>query len=123
MTTYGLTDDGLVIKTAEVIREEINEDMREAFGQDFKLSDSSAAGKLVGIIAERYGILWELAETINSDQDPDAATGTGLDAVCALTGTLRNPATRSTVTETLTGTVGTVVGSGSLVQVDGTLTD
>jgi uncharacterized phage protein gp47/JayE len=120
---YGLTETGFVPKTFEVIREELNELLRDAFGQAVKLHDSAAFGKLTAIFAEREALLWELAEVINSSQDPDAAVDTALEALCALTGTVREAATYSWVIETLTGDPDTVVPSGSLVRVEDSTDD
>ena len=70
-------------------------------------------GKLAGIVAAMFGELWELLQQVASGQDPDAATGTLQDAVCAITGTVRLPATPSATTLTLTGTPTTTIASGS----------
>lgn len=113
MADYGLTATGFVVKTIEVIREEINILLRAAFGASIDLSDGSVEGQMVGILAEREALLWEMMEAVNASQDPDSATGTGLDALCALTGTTREAATRSTVALALTGDPTTVVPSGS----------
>lgn len=117
MPTYGLSVDGFLPKTLDVIREEINASLRSAFGTSIDLSDDSVFGVIVGAVAERYALLWELAEQVNSSQDPDAATGASLDALAALTGTLRDPATPSTVTLTLTGDPATLVSGGSQASV------
>jgi uncharacterized phage protein gp47/JayE len=114
---YGLFSTGFVPKPLTIEREEINEALRQAYGPSIDTSDGSALGQFVGIIAERLALLWELAEAVNTSQDPDGATGTGLDALCALTGTVRRAATASTVSLTLTGTPGTLVNSGSQASV------
>lgn len=106
---YGLTDEGLVIRTREVIREDINSQLRQLFGNSINLSDRSILGQIVGIISDRIGEVWELLEQVNSSQDPDKATKTLLDALCTLTGTFRPHAASSTVTLTLTGTNSTVI--------------
>ena len=110
---YGLTPTGFVPKTIEIIREEMNTRMREAFGASIDLSDGTIEGQMVGILAEREALLWEQLEVVYSSQDPDAATGTALDALCALTGTERRAASPSSVTLALTGTPATLVPSGS----------
>jgi len=122
---YGLTTDGFVTKTIEVIREEINDSLRSLFGTSIDLSDGSALGQFVGIFAEREALVWELAEQCVSSQDPDAASGTFLDALCALTGTTREPATHSTLAVAdggllLMGTVATLIPSGSRCEVGST---
>lgn len=111
--SYGLTSTGFVPKPLAVIREELNEWFRSSFGSSLDLSDGSIEGQFIGKLAEREALLWEQMEVVVSSQDPDAATGTALDALCALTGTTRNAAARSTVTLTLTGDPTTVVPSGS----------
>lgn len=120
MTTYGLTADGFVPKTLEIIREEINENIRVIYGTSIDLSDSSALGQIVGIFAEREALLWELAEQVNSSQDPDSASGARLHAIGALTGISPLAATPSTVTLTLTGTPATVIPSGSSASTSST---
>lgn len=114
---YGLLTTGFVPKNLEVIRDEINASLRDAFGASLDLSDGSAIGQTVGILAEVYALLWEVAEAVNSSQDPDKATGSALDALAALTGTLRDPAIESTATLTLTGTPLTLVAADSRASV------
>lgn len=110
---YGLTALGFVPMTLEVIRAQINERMRALFGASIDLSDGSIEGQIIGILSEREALVWEQLEAVNASQDPDAATGSGLDAICSLTGTLRHAAAPSEVTLTLTGTPATVVPAGS----------
>lgn len=122
MPTYGLTTDGLIIKTLNIIREEFNQRWKDAFGTSIRLDDRSFFGQSTGIISEVAALIWELLEAVNSSQDPDKATGAALDALCTLTGTLRPPATNSVVTLTLTGTpTSTTVPEGSIVTTDSTL--
>ncbi len=112
MTTYGLTTTGFVTKTFEVLQEEMNDALRAAFGNSINLTNGILA-KFRDIVCERYAECWELMEAVYSSQDPDKATATALEALCALTGTLKSPATYSTVTLTLTGTPATLVSAGS----------
>jgi uncharacterized phage protein gp47/JayE len=120
MTTYGLTTEGLVIKTLDVVREDLNTALRAAFGSSINLGDKSIFGQIVGILSERLSLLWELTEVVNSSQDPDKATGSALEALCLLTGTFRPAATYSAVTLTLSGTSTTVVPTNSIVSTDST---
>jgi uncharacterized phage protein gp47/JayE len=112
-TTFGLTPTGLVVKTTDLIRQDINALLVAKFGASFDTSDGSPDGALAGILAERYGQLWNLAQQVGASQDPDQATGAALDALCLLTGTFRTAAKSSTATLTLTGTPATVVASQS----------
>lgn len=120
---YGLTPDGFVIKTLPVIREEINESLRAAFGPSINLGDKSILGQIIGIISERIALLWEIAEVVNSSQDTDKAVGAALEALCSLTGTFRPGATFSTVDVVLCGDDGTVVGADSQIQTGSTGVD
>ncbi len=110
---YGLNDQGLVVKSRLVIRDDLNAALQLAFGTSINLSDRSVFGQLVGIFSDRLGELWELLEQVASSQDPDRATKALLDALCLLTGTLRPEARPSTVTLTLTGVDTTVVATAS----------
>lgn len=109
MPDYGLTDAGFLAKTAAIIRDEVDDELRTAFGASVPLGDKTALGQLSGIVAGVAGDVWELGEALHAARDPDQATGSAQDAVCAISGTLREAARESTTTLTLTGTDGTVV--------------
>lgn len=111
--TYGLTPTGFVAKTVDIVRQDISALLQAKFGASFDVSDGSPDGAVAGILAERYGQLWDLSQQVGSSQDPDQAVGAALDALCLLTGTFRLPAKSSLATLTLTGTPNTVVASGS----------
>lgn len=119
---YGLTVEGFIPKTLEILIAEVNEDLRAAFGSSINLTNGVLA-RIVAIFCERLADLWELAEEVNASSDPDAATSTALDAVSAITGTIRRLAARSTVVLTLTGTPTTLVSSGARVRTASTLID
>jgi hypothetical protein len=57
-----------------------------------------------------------LAADVANQINPDFAGGIFLDALCALSGIIRISATFSTVTASLTGTLGTVVPAGSIAS-------
>jgi uncharacterized phage protein gp47/JayE len=120
MTTYGLTEDGFLPKTLEIIQGEIGDELRAAFGPSLDLTDGSVIGQLVGIVSEREALLWELAEAINAGQNPDSATGRRLIELSALTGTRPREREKSTVTLTLTGSPNTLVTEGSRAGKAGT---
>lgn len=118
--SFGVTVDGFVAKSLEVIKAELEADWRSEFGASTDLDPQTPDGQIIGIMSERLAELWELAEASYAAFDPDQATGTALDALAALTGTVREPAEPSTVTATLTGTAGTVVPAGKTASVLGT---
>lgn len=112
----GLTEDGLVVETLETLRSGIDTEWQTEFGASVDVSDESPDGFLIGTVADSLAMLWELLEVIVSSLDPDAATGTRLDAISALTGTLREGELPSTTTLTLTGTPTTVVPADSMAE-------
>ena len=111
--TYGLTATGFLPKPLTQIRADMNTALQAAFGSSIDLSDRSILGQIVGILAEREALVWQLAQQLYYSMDPTAATGPALDALAALTGTTRLPATFSTVTGTFTGTPTTNIASGT----------
>lgn len=120
MTVYGLTSTGFTAKPLLTIKAELETAFQATFGQSIDVSPQSVFGQLIGIFAERESELWDAAQDVYSSFDPDGATGQSLDGVAGITGTIREPATHSTVTLTLGGTHGTVVPAGKQVSVVGT---
>jgi uncharacterized phage protein gp47/JayE len=117
-TTYGLTATGFVTKPLSVCKQELEAVFRAA-GLD-PSDPRSVEGQLVGGLAEREAALWDLAEDVYRAMDPDANEGDAQDAVAAITGTLREPAKKSTVTLTAAGTAGTVLDAGRVASATGT---
>lgn len=116
MSTYGVTPNGFVVKPLSVIKGELEADLRAEFGADVNLDAREPLGQLVGVMAERFSEAWDLAEAIYRAADPDGATGDGLEAIAALTGTRRAPATRSEAQAVLAGATGTIVPAGSAAR-------
>jgi uncharacterized phage protein gp47/JayE len=109
MTTYGLTEDGFHLKPLDVIAQAVRDRINVAIG----MVPTGALGDVIDSVAIGYSELWELTEGVNAAQDPDAAVGAQQDAVCAITGTNREPDRPSEVDLTLTGTPTTLVIAGS----------
>lgn len=112
---YGLTSVGFNPKTLDIIVSDITNTLQLAFGPSVDLSANSILGQLVQITAEEIALAWESVEAVYVSQDPDAATGASLDALAALTGTIRPAATFSSVTLTLAGTPATAIASSTQV--------
>lgn len=120
MPTYGLTTEGFLAKTLDIVRNDINTAIKNAFGATVRTDDQSILGQLVGILAERLALLWEILEIIYGMMDPDSATGAALERLALLTGTLRPQATFSAVNLVLTGDPATTVPSGNQVKTSST---
>ena len=117
--TFGITDQGFNPKRIEDIRTEINDVLRTVFGKGIDLDETDPFGQIRDIFAEREALLWEQQELIIGILNPANADGVNLDNVVSITGTVRDPATKSTVVLTLFGVVGTVIPAGSIVSADG----
>lgn len=116
----GLSDTGFEPKTLTEIKEELQAEYKALFGESIDLSDDGPFGQLISIQAEREALLWEAMETVYTQWTPDGATGTNLDNLTAITGTVRDPAEPSTVTAVATGTPTTVLLAGRVASVTGT---
>lgn len=116
----GLDSTGLTIKTTDEILDEINADMRATISPGLNLSSASVLGQINGIMASKLAELWEVARAVYSAFDPDGATGASLDRLAAITGTVRQAATKSRVTATVNLDDGFSQAAGTMVaHVDG----
>jgi uncharacterized phage protein gp47/JayE len=114
MPDYGVLPEGFRPQTIAEVREELEEELRQKFGRSFPLGDYTFAGHVVGTLAERLGLLWEVAELTYAAMDPDKASGDALRALGLLTGTFEDEPSASVVEAVLTGDDATVVPQGSL---------
>lgn len=117
----GLTSTGFSIKTLDEIKTEIQEALKASpqFGPNVDLSDTSVLGQLVGIFADRERQIWELAQAVYHASYLDTATGQALSYLTAITGTIRRPATFSTVVATINVDDGVTIPAGSAANVAG----
>src|SRR5216684_1655164 len=120
-TQFGLLSTGFIPKAITDITADLQAAMKSAFGASINVTPQSRFGQIIGIIAERYLELWNLAGAVHAAFNPDNALGQDLVNVAAITGTLPVIPTSSTVTETLTGTPNTLCPAGRQVAVQGTL--
>jgi len=117
--TYGVTDTGFSRKPLAVILAEIEADQKATIDPTLDVSAHSVLGQMNGVMARKLSELWELAESVYAAGDPDQAEAAQLDAIAALTGSIRKDAERSTVELTLALDAATTVPAGSVVSVDG----
>lgn len=118
---YGLTDEGFVIKRLSVIREEIQDRLKDlpAFGEGFILDPEEPMGQLIDLFAEREAALWELAQAGYTALNRDEAPGAALENLGNFIDFPKLEATYSTTPAAgllCTGTPGTVIPSGSQVS-------
>jgi Baseplate J-like protein len=110
---------GFVRRTAEDINQQILDDLVANLSPALDVSSSSPAGQIASAVTKIAAELWDGLEATYDAGDPDKNTGDGQDAVCAITGTSREPATHSQVRETLNLNAGATVPVGALMSVQG----
>lgn len=98
------------------IREDFEAFVAAEFGETVDWAEDVVLAELTAIMAQRLGAISEAAQAVYDSTDPAAAQGVQLSTQAAMVGVLRNAATASTVTLTLSGTAGTLVPSGKVVQ-------
>lgn len=120
MANYNyINSRGVIVPDTAELREEVEEEWREAFGDDLVLDPSTPQGVLITAEVEaRDGVVRNNAEVANQI-NPDLAGGIWLDAIWALTRGRRYPAARSVISgAVLGGQAGTIVPAGSLATVE-----
>lgn len=109
----GLTTTGLTIETIEGLLASIVADQLANIDVNLNTEADALIGQLNAIYAAALLELWELLEAIYQSGFVDTATGQSLVYLCALTGTIRREATRSTVTARFFGPDTTPVPAGT----------
>lgn len=115
----GLDPTGFTVKLLTEILQEIRTAQLNRIDPALDVSSEKALGQLNGIYSEREAVLWELVKVAMSAFDPDVAEGYLLEALCALTGTVRRPASRSLVECTVNLDASTTLPQGSVAHVQG----
>lgn len=83
---------------------------------NWNLDVSTPDGLKLATDSEVWANLDELGQSAYNSKDPNKAKGLDLDILAAITGTFRDQGTFSTVSLTLSGTPGSVITEGSLVE-------
>ncbi len=118
--SFGVTSAGFVPATIDDVKANLEAALKAVFGDSIDVSPQSNFGQWIGVSAEALADLWAAGEDVNASFNPDSAAGVALDNLCAITGTVRKVATKSTVTLTATGTPATVLAIGRIASVVGT---
>lgn len=102
----GLTSEGFELATLEDIVADIEGDQLATIDPALDVSAEQPLGQINGIVAKKLAEVWELDQTFANAMNPNAAEGFLLDNICAITGTTRIAARKSTVTVNCTVTAG-----------------
>lgn len=110
-----VTDQGYQLKTQNEWFEQ-EKALYEGIDPNWNLDPSAPDGLKLASDAETFSNLDEIGQRAYNSKDPSKATGNDLDIVSSITGTVRDQGTPSDVALTLTGTNGTVIADGALVE-------
>lgn len=116
MADYGVTNKGFVLKRADAIMEEIHSDLTAGFGCDTRSSEKSFLNVLVTTFTGQIADLWETAQDSYYAKYPSSADGISLDNAIQYGGIRRTAAKRSCYPLHCTGSDGTPIPEGSIVQ-------
>jgi uncharacterized phage protein gp47/JayE len=115
----GLDATGFTPKTLDEIKEELESSIQATWGAHIDVSPEEPIGQIVGIVCEPIASVWDALAALHAAFNPDTAEGLNLDAIAAITGTVRREATKSRVTARCTGDAGTVIAAGRIFAVEG----
>lgn len=113
----GLSYAGLEIKTIDDVLNDSRTRAADIFadlvpaGDIVDVSDNSALGRMIGVMAPSEASLWEALQQIYNSFNPNTAVGVSLDNIVALSGINRLVAMPSRAQVLLEGTVNTVISS------------
>lgn len=107
---------GIHTRSLAEYRSLLEDRFRESLGADLDLAPETPQGQIIGIVALALTEADEAVVQTGQALDVVTAIGVQLDDLGSLLQIARDPATRSTATITVTGTVGTQIPAGSRVQ-------
>lgn len=116
MGSFGVLPTGFSAKSTQDVLGEMEAAERVEFGDQIDVSSDQPLGQINGVLAAQVAELWELGQVVYSSLDPDQASAAALDAVAAISGSTRDPATHSTVTLSLNLAAGTQLLIGRVVS-------
>lgn len=123
--TY-IDSTGLIETDAATIQAQVSAEYVAAFGADLVVPDenniqasSTPQGLLINAETQARIAVADNNASLANQINPNVSGGVFLDAIMALTGSTRTPATQSVVYATLNGTPGTIIPAGSLASETG----
>jgi uncharacterized phage protein gp47/JayE len=105
---FGLTDAGFILKRLEDIKLEVEEGLRDSFG-DINTGSDAVFGQVIGVFSRSLAEVWEQMENVYNAMYPSSAEGTPLDNSASLVGVSRLQPSASTAVVQMKGTEATVV--------------
>lgn len=111
-----ITETGFDRTRLDELFADLQDKMITIFGADIDLEPDTVDGQTLGIFAEAYDNLTQLAEDVYHSFNPQTALGVALSRLVQLNGITRQAGIKTSVTLKLGGNEGTFVPLGSLVK-------
>lgn len=121
----GVTLAGFETKRFNDIVAELRENARNIFqdlvlpGEEVDVSDNSALGRLIGLVAPALTELWQADLEVYQAFDPNSATGVSLDNIVQYMGVTRQQGRPTVLRASVWGAVGTLLPAGQTVRGNG----
>lgn len=115
-TTYGVTLSGFVRKHLADVVLDLQNAFKTAFGVDKRVDAKSPEGVIIGLVAAPISEVWELLEAVYNAFVPSSAEGVALDGCLDINGLSRLPASPSTVSVILGGSLPITIPKGAIVK-------
>ena len=113
-----VTANGVIVPDVSDILTDVENEYEAILGDDFVTDPQTPEGVLISTEANSREALARNNAQLANQINPNQAGGVFLDALWALLGGARNPATRSIVEVTITGVAGTVIPQFSIAETD-----
>lgn len=110
----GISASGFTIKRYDEILTDLVASEQSSISASISTKDDELLGQLNKIVSNAITELWELAESVNSNFDPDKAEGKNLDDLASLIGIARFTADASDGIQVFVGDEGTTIPAGSV---------
>lgn len=114
-----INNSGVIVPDTSDILTDVQNEYRNAFGQDLVVTPDTPQGVLITAEALSRDAVARNNATLANQINPNLAGGIFLDAIMALTGSTRDPAERSRIIATLSGVPGTIVPAGVVASTAG----
>lgn len=101
MTNPIIDSTGVTVQTLQEILTELEDSFKGIYGTDLDLSQNTPDGQRLGILAKISADLQAYGLSLYDLLDPDFAIGEMMNKIIKIAGITRNPATRSSVEETI----------------------
>lgn len=102
MGSVSITSAGISAQTLPEIIDELSLAFQSVYGESINIDQNSPDGQIIGVISKLDADMQEQIVALYNSFDPDTAVGQAMHKIIKLSGLTRNPATKSTVTLSMT---------------------